>query len=64
MENAGTVVSRQNLLSNVWGRNFDPGTKTVEVYIRYPRLKVDADEGSPLIRTVRGFGYTMPAGAK
>jgi two-component system, OmpR family, response regulator len=61
MANAGTVVSRQNLLSNVWGLNFDPGTKVVDVYIRYLRLKVDRDGDSPLIRTVRGFGYTMPA---
>ncbi len=64
MANAGTVVSRQNLLSNVWGLNFDPGTKVVDVYIRYLRLKVDRDGESPLIRTVRGFGYTMPADPK
>jgi two-component system, OmpR family, response regulator len=60
MANAGTVVSRQSLLSNVWGMNFDPGTKVVDVYIRYLRLKVD-QAAPPLIRTVRGFGYTMPA---
>jgi two-component system, OmpR family, response regulator len=63
MANAGTVMSRQNLLSNVWGMNFDPGTKIVDVYIRYLRLKVDGDGESPLICTVRGFGYTMPANA-
>jgi two-component system, OmpR family, response regulator len=61
MANAGTVVSRQNLLSNVWGMNFDPGTKIVDVYVRYLRLKVDSDGDRPLIRTVRGFGYTIPA---
>src|SRR5688572_17773775 len=60
MANAGTVVSRQSLLSNVWGLNFDPGTKVVDVYIRYLRLKVDRS-GSPMIGTVRGFGYTIPA---
>ena len=64
MENAGTVVSRQNLLSDVWGMNFTPGTKVVDVYIRYVRLKVDSDGESPLIRTVRGFGYTVPADDK
>ena len=63
MANAGTVLSRQTLLSNVWGMNFDPGTKVVDVYIRYLRLKVDSD-GTPLIGTVRGFGYTMPAARK
>jgi DNA-binding response OmpR family regulator len=60
MANAGTVVSRQSLLSDVWGLNFDPGTKVVDVYIRYLRLKVDRT-GPPMIGTVRGFGYTMPA---
>src|SRR5688572_23440322 len=59
MDNAGTVVSRQSLLSNVWGMNFDPGTKVVDVYIRYLRLKVDS-AAPPLIETVRGFGYKMP----
>lgn len=61
MSHAGTVVSRQSLLSNVWGLNFDPGTKVVNVYIRYLRQKVDRKDERPLIRTVRGFGYTMPA---
>ena len=59
MENAGTVVSRSRLLSNVWGRNFDPGTKVVDVYIRYLRRKVDEGEARQLIQTVRGFGYTI-----
>lgn len=63
MANAGAVVSRQNLLSNVWGMNFDPGTKVVDVYIRYLRLKIDGGGETPLIQTVRGFGYTMPAAA-
>jgi len=62
MSNAGVVVSRQTLLANVWGMNFDPGTKVVDVYIRYLRLKVDRDSDTPIIRTVRGFGYTMPDG--
>ena len=62
MANAGVVVSRQTLLANVWGMNFDPGTKVVDVYIRYLRLKVDRDSDKPIIRTVRGFGYTMPDG--
>ncbi len=57
--NAGTVVSRAKLLSNVWGMNFDPGTKVVEVYIRYIRQKIQTAGEEPLIRTVRGFGYTI-----
>jgi DNA-binding response OmpR family regulator len=56
VQNAGTVVSRARLLSNVWGLSFDPGTKVVDVYIRYLRSKIGAP---PLIRTVRGFGYII-----
>ena len=59
MQNTGTVVSRARLLSNVWGLSFDPGTKIVEVYIRYLRRKIDGNEPQPLIHTVRGFGYTL-----
>ncbi len=59
MDNAGTVVSRQRLLSNVWGLNFDPNTKVVDVYIRYLRQKIEEDGEPPLIKTVRGFGYTL-----
>jgi DNA-binding response OmpR family regulator len=58
MLNAGKVVSRQRLLSNVWNYSFDPGTKIVEVYIRYLRLKLGPD-GTPAIRTVRGVGYML-----
>jgi DNA-binding response OmpR family regulator len=59
MENAGTVVSRARLLSGVWGLSFDPGTKVVDVYIRYLRRKVDGGEATALIHTARGFGYTV-----
>lgn len=61
MGNAGTVVSRAQLLSNVWGLSFDPGTKVVDVYIRYLRRKIDDGEPRPLVRTVRGFGYILSA---
>lgn len=63
MAHAGTVVSRARLLNNVWELSFDPGTKVVDVYIRYLRQKVDGDGEKPLIKTVRGFGYMMSAGA-
>jgi DNA-binding response OmpR family regulator len=59
MENAGAVVSRARLLSGVWGLSFDPGTKVVDVYIRYLRRKIDGGEAVALIHTARGFGYTM-----
>jgi DNA-binding response OmpR family regulator len=59
MRNAGKVVSRARLLSNVWGYSFEPGTKVVDVYIRYLRRKIDEGEATPLIHTVRGFGYKI-----
>lgn len=63
MEHAGTVVSRQRLLSNVWGLSFDPNTKVVDVYIRYLRQKIEVNGEPPLIKTVRGFGYMLADGA-
>lgn len=41
--------------------NFDPGTKVVEVYIRYIRQKIEIEGEEPVIRTVRGFGYMVAA---
>jgi len=61
MANAGKVVSRTKLLANVWEYGFDPGTKIVDVYIRYLRRKIDAEGEKPLIQTVRGFGYCLSA---
>ena len=59
MENAGIVLSRSQLLNANWGYNFDPGTKVVDVYIRFLRQKIDEGEVTPLIRTVRGAGYSI-----
>ena len=63
MENAGAVLSRSQLLNANWGYGFDPGTKVVDVYIRYLRKKVDEGEATPLIHTVRGAGYCIGARA-
>jgi DNA-binding response OmpR family regulator len=59
MENPGTVLSRTQLLNNVWGYSFDPGTKVVDVYIRYLRKKIDEGEPLRLIHTIRGAGYSI-----
>jgi DNA-binding response OmpR family regulator len=61
MRNPDRVVSRERLLNSVWDYGYDPGTKIVDVYIRYLRRKVDAEGDKPLIRTVRGFGYCISA---
>lgn len=58
MANAGTIVSRERLLSGVWQMGFDPGSNLVDVYVRYLRRKLGDDEGI-LVQTVRGFGYRM-----
>lgn len=49
------VLSREQLLSRVWGTDFDPGSNVVDVYIRYLRRKI----GSDRIETVRGMGYRL-----
>jgi two-component system OmpR family response regulator len=59
MENAGTVLSRSRILSNVWEHNSESYTNVVDVYVRYLRRKVDQDGEAPLIRTVRGAGYMI-----
>ena len=59
MEHSGAVLSRTQILNNNWGYGFDPGSKVVDVYIRYLRSKVDAEGNLPLIHTVRGAGYRI-----
>lgn len=59
MENAGTVLSRNRILSNVWEHNSETYTNVVDVYVRYLRRKIDLDGEKPLIRTVRGAGYMI-----
>jgi DNA-binding response OmpR family regulator len=51
------VLSREQLLSHVWGYDFDPGSNVVDVYIRYLRKKL----GDDVIQTVRGMGYRLEA---
>ena len=49
------VLSREHLLSQVWGLDFDPGSNVVDVYVRYLRAKFGAER----IETVRGMGYRL-----
>lgn len=53
LRHPGQVLSREQLLSRVWGLDFDPGSNVVDVYVRYLRAKFGADR----ITTVRGAGY-------
>ncbi len=57
LRHAGQVLSREQLLSHVWGYDFDPGSNVVDVYVRYLRRKL----GDGVIETVRGMGYRMAA---
>ncbi|ROU00160.1 response regulator transcription factor [Histidinibacterium lentulum] len=61
VDNAEIVVSRMDILNNVWGYDFDPNTNIVEVYIAYLRKKMEGPLGPRLIRNVRGFGYILDA---
>jgi two-component system OmpR family response regulator len=58
LENARRVISKSELLDNVWGYGFRGDPNIVETYISYLRKKVDADEAQ-LIHTVRRVGYTL-----
>jgi DNA-binding response OmpR family regulator len=62
LRNKNKVLSRIDILENVWDVNHDLGTNVVEVYINYLRKKVDNGFHVPIIRTVVGMGYTIKEG--
>jgi two-component system OmpR family response regulator len=53
------VLSREQILANVWGYDFMGDSNIIEVYIRYLRLKLEAKNEKRLIQTVRGIGYVL-----
>jgi DNA-binding response OmpR family regulator len=55
LRHPGQVLAREQLLSQVWGFDFDPGSNVVDVYVRYLRKKL----GDGVIETVRGMGYRL-----
>lgn len=61
VRNKGRVLSRMELLEEVWGINFDQGTNNVDVYINYLRKKLEAEGGERLVHTVMGMGYVARA---
>ena len=58
LENARRVISKSELLDNVWGFDFRGDPNIVETYISYLRKKID-DREPPLIHTIRRVGYTL-----
>ena len=60
VRNRGTVLTRDQLLHNVWGYDYIGDTRTVDVHIRWLREKLEEDPANPhLIQTVRGVGYCL-----
>jgi DNA-binding response OmpR family regulator len=58
VRNRGTVLTRDRILEHVWGYEYDGDTRTVDVYIRWLREKIEDDPANPeLILTLRGVGY-------
>ncbi|MDR0284764.1 MAG: response regulator transcription factor [Propionibacteriaceae bacterium] len=55
LRNPGQVLSRERLLSTVWGLDFDPGSNIVDVYVRYLRRKI----GAEAVETIRNVGYRL-----
>lgn len=59
LENQGIVLTREKILNNVWGFDFEGETNVVDVYIRFLRSKLDDGYEDKLIHTVRGAGYII-----
>jgi DNA-binding response OmpR family regulator len=55
MRHSGQVLTREQLLSHVWGYDYDPGSNVVDVYVGYLRRKL----GEGTVETVRGMGYRL-----
>ena len=58
-EHPREVLTRDQILENVWGYDFLGESNVIEVYIRYLRLKIEGDGEKKLIYTVRGVGYAL-----
>ena len=57
MINKNIVLTREQIVSNVWGYDYESETNVTDVYIRYLRSKIDQKYDTHYIRTVRGIGY-------
>lgn len=59
MKNKNIVLTREQIMEEVWGYDYIGDTNVVDVYIRYVRQKVDKGFERPYIETIRGVGYTI-----
>jgi DNA-binding response OmpR family regulator len=62
LRNRGRVLTREQILSAVWGYEHDPATNVVDVYVGYLRRKLRQAGGPPPIHTVRSVGYRFGGG--
>lgn len=53
------VLTRDQILERVWGYDFMGDSNIIEVYVRYLRLKLESEQDSRIIKTVRGVGYVL-----
>lgn len=59
ISNKDKVVSRDEILNEIWGYDYEPGTNVTDVYIRYLRTKLDPKDKEKYIKTVRSVGYII-----
>ena len=59
LQHKNQVISREELLNNVWEYDYLGDTNVVDVYIRYIRQKIDAKYDDRIVNTVRGVGYIV-----
>lgn len=59
MSNPQKVMTREEIIENVWGYDYRGESNVIEVYIRYLRLKIESQNRKRLIQTVRGIGYVL-----
>jgi DNA-binding response OmpR family regulator len=57
--NKNKVVTRDNIITNVWGYEYEGETNVIDVFIRHLRKKVEEGFASELIQTIRGVGFTI-----
>ena len=62
LRNKGIVLTRDQILENVWSYDYAGDTNVVDVYVRYLRSKIDDTRSIKLIQTVRGVGYVLREG--
>jgi two-component system OmpR family response regulator len=63
MRNKDIVVSKTDILQNVWDAHYNGPDNVVEVYVGYVRRKIDIPFGTKTIETIRGVGYRLESGA-